>query len=113
MGRVDENEVREHARRVEAAVITTHVLAHPREPYKKRKARPKAITDRRKEVLYWMARGKSNDDIGDILGISGLTVKNHVARILQIYGTPNRYCAALTAMARGDISLDEILRDFA
>ena len=93
--------------------ITTHVLANPREPYKKRRAIPPKITARRKEVLYWMARGKENQEIADILGVNFHTARNHVRNILRVYGTPNRYCAALTAMARGDISLDEILRDFA
>ncbi|HEU4344796.1 MAG TPA: helix-turn-helix transcriptional regulator [Candidatus Binatia bacterium] len=93
--------------------ITTHILADWPEPRKKRMAKPWTITKRRKEVLYWLARGKSTQDIADILGLSFFTTKNHVLHIYKIYGTPNRICAVLRAIARGDISLDEILREFA
>lgn len=75
--------------------------------------RPSTITERRKEVLYWLARGKTTSEIADILNLSFYTAKNHVCDILRVYGTPNRICAVLRAIARGDISLDEILREFA
>ena len=93
--------------------ITTHVLADYPEPRKKPRAKPWTITERRKEVLYWLARGKTTPEIADILNLSFFTAKNHVCEILKIYGTPNRTCAVLRAIARGDISLDEILREFA
>lgn len=73
---------------------------------------PKNITDRRREVLYWMARGKSNAEIGAILGISPCTVKQHVEQIGFIYGCPNRISMVLRGIARGDIAIEPIVREF-
>ena len=39
------------------------------------------LTLREAEVLYWVAKGKTNRDIGDILGASPATVKNHLERV--------------------------------
>lgn len=77
------------------------------------KVREWKITDRRKEVLHWMARGKSNSEIAEIMSLSPLTVKNHVEQILVVYGATNRICAAMRAMARGDISTDALMQEFA
>lgn len=48
------------------------------------------LTDREQEVLRWMYLGKSNMEIGLILGISPLTVKNHVQAILRRLDVQNR-----------------------
>lgn len=71
------------------------------------------ITSHLKQVLYWMALGKSNYEIGVIMGCSEFTVKNHVAKILKVYGTPSRIGAVMTAMARGDVKFEEVMKDFA
>lgn len=89
-----------------------NVLTHRIDPPRKN-PHPAKITERRKQVLYWMARGKSNEEIATILDLSMLTVKNTVATILSIYGTPNRMCSVMRAIARGDVSLDELMREFA
>lgn len=73
---------------------------------------PKRITRRRREILSWMARGKTNVEIGEILGRSPLTIKHHVGQIYLIYGCPNRMSAVLRAIARGDIP-ESIVREFA
>jgi len=54
------------------------------------------LTARQMEVLSWIERGKSNDEIAIILGASGHTVKHHVEHILARLGVENRYAAALT-----------------
>lgn len=48
------------------------------------------LTEREQEVLRWMYLGKSNVEIGMILGISPLTVKNHVQAILRRLDVQNR-----------------------
>lgn len=48
------------------------------------------ITGREQEILGWVARGKSNFEIGAILAISPLTVKNHVQKILRKLDVVNR-----------------------
>lgn len=48
------------------------------------------LTAREQEVLQWVYLGKSNIEIGIILGISQLTVKNHVQEILRRLNVQNR-----------------------
>ena len=48
------------------------------------------LSAREKEILRWIHLGKSNFEIGTILGISPLTVKNHVQKILRKLNVQNR-----------------------
>ena len=48
------------------------------------------LTDREVEILRWLQRGKSNSEIGQALGISALTVKNHVQNVLRKLNVQNR-----------------------
>lgn len=48
------------------------------------------LTRREQEVLKWVYLGKGNIEIGIILGISPLTVKNHVQEILRRLDVQNR-----------------------
>lgn len=48
------------------------------------------LTDREREILHWLGEGKTNDEIGLIVGISRFTVKNHLAHIFDKLGVPNR-----------------------
>jgi len=59
---------------------------------------PRALSPREAQVLRWLREGKSNDEIGIILGISGLTVKNHLQRLYKLLGVSNR----AHAVARSD-----------
>jgi transcriptional regulator EpsA len=51
-------------------------------------ARP--LSARETEILQWLAQGKSNYEVGRILGISAATVKNHLQRIYRALGVSNR-----------------------
>jgi len=57
------------------------------------------LTSRQREILDWIYRGKSNIEIGMILKISPLTVKNHVQKILRKLDVLNRTQAVGKAMA--------------
>jgi transcriptional regulator EpsA len=57
------------------------------------------LTAREKEILRWIHLGKSNFEIGTILGISPLTVKNHVQKILRKLNVRNRTQAVGRALA--------------
>lgn len=48
------------------------------------------LTAREREILEWVARGKSNRDISEQLVISEHTVKNHMKNILQKLHLENR-----------------------
>ena len=58
------------------------------------------LTVREREILRWIYFGKSNFEIGAILGISPLTVKNHVQKILRKLNVVNRAQAVGKALER-------------
>jgi DNA-binding CsgD family transcriptional regulator len=51
------------------------------------------LTPRECEVLFWLARGKSNAEIATILGIRPATVGKHLERIYPKLGVENRTAA--------------------
>jgi len=51
------------------------------------------VTPREAEVLLWLARGKTNRDIAEILGLSPRTVKKHLERAYAKLGVENRASA--------------------
>jgi DNA-binding NarL/FixJ family response regulator len=55
------------------------------------------MTVREAEVLLWLSRGKSNREIGQILGISPRTVNKHLEHIFIKLGVENRASAAARA----------------
>ena len=55
------------------------------------------LTAREAEVLAWIAKGKTNRDIGDILGLSTRTVNKHLETIYVKLGVENRASAAVKA----------------
>ena len=57
------------------------------------------VSAREAEILHWVREGKSNEEIGLILGISGLTVKNHLQRLYRLLGVSNRAHAITRGMA--------------
>ncbi len=56
------------------------------------------LTPRVAETLLWMAQGKTNGDIGIILGISEATVKKHVLEIFRKLGVETRTAASCQAL---------------
>ena len=59
------------------------------------------LTPRETEVLRLLAKGLSNREIGDALGVVEGTVKIHVARILAKLEVEDRTTAVITALQRG------------
>ena len=56
------------------------------------------LTKREKQVLFWIVEGKTNGDIGKILGISHRTVEKHCESIFRKLGIENRYAAFVCAL---------------
>lgn len=56
------------------------------------------LTAREAEVLLWIANGKPNRDIGEILGISPRTVNKHLEQVFTKLGVENRASAAALAI---------------
>jgi DNA-binding CsgD family transcriptional regulator len=61
------------------------------------------LTRRESEVLAYVAVGKTNPEIGIILGISSRTVSKHVEHILQRLGVETRTAAAATALEAANL----------
>jgi DNA-binding response OmpR family regulator/DNA-binding CsgD family transcriptional regulator len=57
-----------------------------------------SVTEREAEVLLWIARGKSNRDIAEILSLSPRTVNKHLEQIYAKLGVENRTSAAALAV---------------
>lgn len=60
-----------------------------------------SLTPRESDVLAWLAKGKTNRDIAEILGMSPRTVNKHLEHIYVKLGVETR--SAATAMAVGRI----------
>ena len=56
------------------------------------------LTRREAEVLLWLARGKSNRDIGQILDVSHRTVNKHLEQIYPKLGVEGRTAAVALAV---------------
>lgn len=65
------------------------------------------LTPREIEILEWVRGGKTNIEIGMILGISAFTVKNHLQRIFKKINVTNRAQAvgALERLAQGELEM--------
>ncbi len=56
-----------------------------------------ALTPRETEVLSWVAKGKTNRDVADILGMSPRTVNKHLEHVFEKLGVETRAAAAALA----------------
>ena len=56
-----------------------------------------ALTPRETEVLSWLAKGKTNRDIAEILGMSPRTVNKHLEHVFEKLGVETRSAAAAIA----------------
>lgn len=88
-------------------VATEHELLRPAQaPVQRPPAAPAterggaAITLRERQILAWVREGKSNQQIAEALGISPLTVKNHIQKILRKLDASNRAQAVALAISR-------------
>lgn len=67
-----------------------------------------SLSPREMEILQFIARGKSNKEIARELSISRQTVKNHMTSILRKLAVNDRTQAAIYALRRGWIRLQDI-----
>jgi DNA-binding CsgD family transcriptional regulator len=75
-----------------------HALPHQGPP-------PVSLSAKEREILSWVAAGKTDDDIGAILSISRNTVDTHMRHIFQKLDATNRVTAVVKAISGGHIRL--------
>lgn len=68
------------------------------------------LTDRQRECVMWAARGKSDWEISQILGISEETVGEHLRHARERYGVGKRTVLAVHALFDGTIGFLDVLR---
>ncbi|MFI9149572.1 response regulator [Streptomyces sp. NPDC053367] len=64
-------------------------------------AGPECLSEREREVLTLVARGLNNTEIGEALGLSPLTAKTHVSRIMGKLGARDRAQLVIVAYESG------------
>lgn len=70
---------------------------------------PPRLTDRQRDCLLWVGRGKSDWEIGHILGITEDTVDRHLTNARERYGAPKRTVLLVRALFDGTLSFSDIL----
>lgn len=82
-----------------AAALPPGEATGPRPPAADPRLHRAALTPRETEVLYWVARGKTNRDIAEICGMKPRTVTKHLEHIFDKLGVETRSAAAVLASA--------------
>jgi DNA-binding NarL/FixJ family response regulator len=60
-----------------------------------------SLTDREREIVAWVATGRSNDEIADELHLSPATVRTHVGRAITKLGARDRAQLVVLAVRAG------------
>lgn len=63
-------------------------------------------SEREREILQLVAKGRANKEIASALGISEDTVKRHVSNVLRKLGTTDRAGATAEAIRRGIVKVE-------
>ncbi len=59
------------------------------------------LTEREREIVTWVSRGKSSADIAQILGIAERTVNFHIEKVMRKLNVATRTQAAIACVRRG------------
>jgi DNA-binding NarL/FixJ family response regulator len=68
----------------------------------------RALTRRQREVLTHVANGRTNAQIGSLLGLHPRTVDRHLAETYKALGARDRANAVALALIHGDLTHDDI-----
>lgn len=91
---------------IEAVLSGETYVAEELRPRLDQRRRRAELSPRELEVLRHIVDGRSNKEIAIELGLSEVTVKVHVGRVLQKLEVEDRTQAATTAIARGIVHLE-------
>jgi LuxR family quorum-sensing system transcriptional regulator CciR len=68
------------------------------------------LTDRQRDCVLWVARGKGDWEIGRILGVSEETVARHIKQACERYGVNKRTLLAIRTLFDGTLSFTDLFR---
>ena len=68
---------------------------------------PLVFTNRERDVLHLLVSGRSNKEIGSVLGIEERTVKAHVAQLMRKTGVSNRISLSVHALTHSLLGVDQ------
>ncbi len=77
---------------------TLQKINHPLS--QRQRFREQGLTLRESDVLFWVADGKQNREIAEILGLSLFTVQEYVGNILRKLRVPNRHALTVHTLGR-------------
>ncbi|MCX4786623.1 MULTISPECIES: response regulator transcription factor [unclassified Streptomyces] len=83
------------------ARLIARVLSSPRTPPAPAPGGPDRLSDRERQVLCLVGRGLNNAEIAGALGLSPLTAKTHVSRIMGKVGVRDRAQLVIVAYESG------------
>lgn len=67
------------------------------------------LTDRQRDCVLWVARGKGDWEIGRILGLSQETVARHVSNACERYGVNKRTLLVIRALFDGTLTFTDLI----
>lgn len=103
IGRMTSNPVRAHDLFKHPTLPSGHVIKHSHfpEPSIFPNGLGPRLSKREAEVLHWLCHGKTNPEIGTILGCAPRTVQKHVEHLFQKMNVTTRTAAGIEAVRLG------------
>jgi DNA-binding NarL/FixJ family response regulator len=97
---------------IRAALVTVAAgnTAFPKAVLQPVSGEPRAPSTRETEILRLVAEGRSNSEVGALLGISDKTVETHLSRLFQRYGANSRTEMAIMADRKGWLRKSDDMR---
>lgn len=68
------------------------------------------LTDRQRDCVFWVARGKSDWEIGKILGVTEETVTMHLKQARERYGVQKRTMLVIHALYDGAFTFTDVFK---
>ena len=68
------------------------------------------LTDRQRDCVLWVARGKSDWEISQILGVGEETVARHIKQACERYGVNKRTYLVILTLFDGTLTFSDIFR---